>query len=58
MGQRSADLISYFQAISGVPKIPEDLNPATWMLEVTTPGNEARLGTDFADSYANSGLFK
>ena len=58
LGQKSADLVSYFEAVKGVPQIPEDLNPATWMLEVTTPGNEARLGTDFAEIYASSGLFK
>lgn len=58
LGQKSADLVSYFEAVRGVRPIPESLNPATWMLEVTTPGNEARLGMDFADSYAKSGLFK
>ena len=36
--------------------IPEGLNPATWMLEVTMPGNEDRLGVDFSQIYANSSL--
>lgn len=50
--------MSYFEAVRGVQPIAEDLNPATWMLEVTTPGNEARLGVDFADIYTSSSLFK
>ena len=56
LGQKSADLVTYFQAVKGVQPIPEDTNPATWMLEVTTPGNEARLGVDFADVYSNRTL--
>ena len=44
------------QAVKGVPAIKDGLNPATWMLEVTTPGAEARTGVDFADIYRNSDL--
>jgi len=39
-----------------VQSIPDDLNPATWMLEVTTPGNEERLGVDFAAVFNQSSL--
>jgi hypothetical protein len=46
------------QAIEGVPKIRDGYNPATWMLEITTPGAEQRLGRDFADIYHSSALFK
>lgn len=41
-----------------MPKIRDGYNPATWMLEITTPGAEQRLGRDFADIYHSSALFK
>lgn len=44
------------QGVDGVPKIQEGLNPATWMLEVTTPGMEANLGISFAEYYNDSEL--
>ena len=50
--------MAYFQGVEGVQHIPEGLNPATWMLEVTMPGNEERLGVDFAQLYANSDLHR
>ena len=31
-GRESAELISYFEAIPGVPHIQPGMNPATWML--------------------------
>lgn len=42
------------QGVDGVPPISEGLNPATWMLEVSTVGAEARLGIDFAEVYRES----
>ena len=42
------------QGIKGVPPLKEGLNPATWMLEVSTPGAEQRTGVDFAEIYKNS----
>lgn len=33
-------------------------NPATWMLEVTSSTEEARLGLDFAEVYKRSNLFQ
>jgi len=56
LGKNSVDLINYFEAIPGVEPIPDDLNPATWMLEVTTSGNEERLGVDFAAVFDQSSL--
>ncbi|KAK9816709.1 hypothetical protein WJX72_004056 [[Myrmecia] bisecta] len=56
LGDRSCKLIEYFEAIQGVPKIREGLNPATWMLEVSTLNMESKLGVDFADIYQNSDL--
>ena len=51
------DLLFFMQAIEGVPRLTEGLNPATWMLQVSTPGMEANIGVNFADIYKNSGLF-
>lgn len=56
LGERSRDLIAYYEAVPGVQRAPEGLNPATWMLEVTMPGNEGRLGIDFAEVYKQSKL--
>ena len=58
LGRHSHRLIEYFEAIPGVPSLPEGLNPATWMLQISTPGMEATIGADFADIYRNSPLFQ
>ncbi|EIE18194.1 putative pleiotropic drug resistance protein 3 [Coccomyxa subellipsoidea C-169] len=55
-GDRSAELVNYFEGIRGVPRIEDGINPATWMLEVTAMASEDKLGVDFADLYANSGV--
>lgn len=44
------------QAVPGVPAIEGELNPAAWMLEITTPGMEDKLGVDFAQVYKESDL--
>lgn len=46
------------QAIDGITPIPGGYNPATWMLEVTTPAAEQKIGADFADIYRNSDQFR
>ena len=56
LGKNSADLVHYYQAIPGVQPVAEGLNPATWMLEVTTPGNEDLLEVDFAAIFEQSSL--
>lgn len=53
-----ADPRVYPQNIPGVPKLEEGLNPATWMLQISTPGMEANLGTDFNEQYRNSRLYQ
>ncbi|GKA02799.1 ABC transporter G family member 32 isoform X2 [Tanacetum coccineum] len=57
LGPRSCKLVEYFEAIEGVRKIKAGHNPATWMLEVTSQVEEARLGVDFAEVYRQSKLF-
>ncbi|KAJ6338662.1 hypothetical protein OIU76_008181 [Salix suchowensis] len=58
LGQNSSKLIEYFEGIPGVPKIKENYNPATWMLEVTGSSMEAQLGLDFSNLYKDSHLFQ
>ncbi|KAF7806336.1 ABC transporter G family member 32 [Senna tora] len=58
LGPKSCELISYFEAIEGVPKIKTGYNPATWMLEVTSSEEENRLGVDFAEIYQRSSLYQ
>ncbi|XP_027179658.1 pleiotropic drug resistance protein 2-like [Coffea eugenioides] len=58
LGPHSHELIKYFEAIPGVPKIKEGYNPATWMLDVSTSAMEAQLEVDFAVIYANSELYR
>ncbi|XP_042498687.1 ABC transporter G family member 39-like [Macadamia integrifolia] len=57
LGHHSCQLIKYFEGICGVPKIKDGYNPATWMLEVTSPAQEETLGIKFAETYKNSDLF-
>uniref|UniRef100_A0A7N0T827 ABC transporter domain-containing protein n=2 Tax=Kalanchoe fedtschenkoi TaxID=63787 RepID=A0A7N0T827_KALFE len=58
LGINSGKVIEYFEGISGVPKIKNNYNPATWMLEVTSLSAEAELGLDFAQIYRQSSLYK
>lgn len=48
----------FWQGIPGVPKIINNYNPATWILEATSPSVEAEHGVDFADIYQESALYK
>ena len=57
-GTDSAELVSYFEAVPGVPPLQPGMNPATWMLEITAFASEERLGVDFAEIWAQSGLAK
>ncbi|GKV17137.1 hypothetical protein SLEP1_g27679 [Rubroshorea leprosula] len=55
--QPSIDIFEAFhEGISGVPKIKNNYNPATWILEVTSPSAEAELSVDFAQIYKDSAL--
>ncbi|KAM0000591.1 putative ABC-type sulfate transporter [Helianthus debilis subsp. tardiflorus] len=58
LGDRSHKLVEYFEAISGVPKIKNGYNPATWVLEVTSSSAEIQLNVDYAQIYANSTLYR
>ncbi|XP_044477754.1 pleiotropic drug resistance protein 3-like isoform X1 [Mangifera indica] len=56
LGKNSCRLIEYLEAIPGVPKIRDNYNPATWILELTSPSSELELGVDFGQIYADSAL--
>ncbi|XWS11667.1 hypothetical protein CRYUN_Cryun37aG0019100 [Craigia yunnanensis] len=43
LGHNSHNLIEYFEAVPGVPKIKDGYNPATWMLEISTPAVEGGI---------------
>uniref|UniRef100_A0A5B7BKX4 Putative ABC transporter G family member 31-like n=1 Tax=Davidia involucrata TaxID=16924 RepID=A0A5B7BKX4_DAVIN len=58
LGKKSQSLINYFQGINGIPLIPSGYNPATWMLEISTPAAEERIGQDFAEIYENSEKYR
>ncbi|KAL2317497.1 hypothetical protein Fmac_031373 [Flemingia macrophylla] len=58
LGAQSQIMINYFQGINGIPPIPQGYNPATWVLEVTTPATEERIGADFAEIYKNSEQYR
>ncbi|GAB2293593.1 transcription factor [Dionaea muscipula] len=58
LGRHSCHLIKYFEGIEGVQKITDGYNPATWMLEVTTPAQELALGVDFTEVYRNSDIYR
>ncbi|XP_048611052.1 ABC transporter G family member 33 isoform X3 [Brassica napus] len=57
LGQHSSHVIQYFESISGVAKIKDNYNPATWMLEVTSQSVEIELNMDFAKIYKESALY-
>jgi hypothetical protein len=48
----------HLQAIPGVQKIKEGMNPATWMLEASSITVEKQLGIDFAEIYKKSSLYQ
>ncbi|GAB2285728.1 ABC transporter G member 31 [Dionaea muscipula] len=58
LGVHSQIMIDYFQEIRGIPPISPGYNPATWMLDITTPSIEERIGADFADIYTQSNQYR
>lgn len=49
---------STLQSLPGVTKLKDRQNPATWMLEVSSPTVEAQHDVDFAAIYAKSELYR
>ncbi|KAJ8497521.1 hypothetical protein OPV22_008073 [Ensete ventricosum] len=57
LGNLSKTMIQYFEGISGVPNIRDGQNPGTWMLDVTSPNMEYKLGIDFGNIFRNSSAY-
>ncbi|XP_077235595.1 ABC transporter G family member 45-like [Tasmannia lanceolata] len=57
LGHFSQNMIQYFEALPGVPKIKDGQNPAAWMLDVTNSAMEFELDIDFADIFRRSSLY-
>jgi len=49
---------NHSKGITGVPRIKDGYNPATWMLEITSPIVESQLHVDFAELYTKSDLYQ
>ncbi|GJX56854.1 valine--tRNA ligase, chloroplastic/mitochondrial 2 isoform X1 [Tanacetum coccineum] len=45
------------KSIYRVPKIKDNYNPATWLLEVSSSSGEVALGVDFAQIYSTSAFY-
>ncbi|KAK4412483.1 ABC transporter G family member 31 [Sesamum alatum] len=58
LGEKSQTMINYFQGTNEVPPIPDGYNPATWMLEISTPAIEEKIREDFADIYVDSQQYR
>ncbi|KAG1360653.1 ABC transporter G family member 45 [Cocos nucifera] len=58
LGPLSHNMIQYFEAIPGVPKIKNGQNPAAWMLDITSPAMEYTICTDYAEIFHNSSLYR
>lgn len=58
LGTDSRIMIEYFESIPGVSKICAGHNPATWMLEISTPTAAEKIGVDFADAFRRSAQFQ
>ncbi|KAG2492020.1 hypothetical protein HYH03_009749 [Edaphochlamys debaryana] len=58
LGPQQASLVAYLSSLPGVGGYEPHMNPANWMLEVTSPEAETNLGTDFAVAWEQSELGK
>uniref|UniRef100_A0ACD6AA23 Uncharacterized protein n=1 Tax=Avena sativa TaxID=4498 RepID=A0ACD6AA23_AVESA len=58
LGPLSSNMIKYFQAIPGVPRIKEGQNPAAWMLDISSHTTEHEIGVDYAQIYRSSSLYR
>lgn len=54
LGKKSSVLMDYFEAL-GVDRCKPGYNPATWMLEITTPAAEERSGLNYTTIFTESG---
>lgn len=50
--------IQILQELPGVPLLEDGLNPATWMMQISTPEMEKSMGLDLAAEYRNSHMYR
>ncbi|VAI74646.1 unnamed protein product [Triticum turgidum subsp. durum] len=58
LGPLSSNMIKYFEAIPGVPRIKEGQNPAAWVLDISSHITEYVTGVDYAEIYRSSSLYR
>ncbi|OEL31258.1 ABC transporter G family member 45 [Dichanthelium oligosanthes] len=58
LGPLSCNMIKYFEAIPGVPRINDGQNPAAWMLDISSHITEYEIGVDYAEIYRSSSLYR
>ncbi|KAF0898282.1 hypothetical protein E2562_007136 [Oryza meyeriana var. granulata] len=58
LGPLCSNVINYFEAIPGVPRIRVGQNPAAWVLDISSQATEYRIGLDYAQIYHDSSLYK
>ncbi|CAO2211715.1 unnamed protein product [Urochloa humidicola] len=58
LGPLSSNMIKYFEAIPGVPRINKGQNPAAWMLDISSHITEYEIGVDYAEIYRSSSLYR
>ncbi|EMS49680.1 ABC transporter G family member 38 [Triticum urartu] len=58
LGPLSSNMIKYFEAIPGVPRIKEGQNPAAWVLDISSHITEYVVGVDYAEIYRSSSLYR
>jgi ABC-type multidrug transport system ATPase subunit/ABC-type multidrug transport system permease subunit len=57
LGEGARDMVAYFQGVSpSVPRCPAGMNPATWVLHVTSDAAAADAGVDFSAAFRASEL--
>ncbi|KAJ4889359.1 ABC transporter G family member 34 [Raphanus sativus] len=50
--------LEYFEDVQGVLEIKDGYNPATWMLDITTPSMESQMCVGFAQLFTNSSIHR
>lgn len=58
LGPLSSNMLKYFEAIPGVPRIKEGQNPAAWMLDISSQTTEYEIEVDYAEIYRSSSLYR
>jgi len=58
LGEKSKNLLQYFESFPDVDPCPSNFNPATWMLTVIGAGVNGQAKRDYAIEYRKSDMYK